>query len=77
MAIVRRLLLLALLLFACHAKEQQHRVIFIGLDGGDWQLLDRYMPGLFSLRTDRFCKRIRPSDVTIQMCAARCQSPSR
>ena len=32
-----------MLLFACHAKEQQHRVIFIGLDGGDWQLLDRYM----------------------------------
>jgi len=39
----RRLLPLILLaLLSCRAPEQKH-IIFIGLDGADWQLLDGYM----------------------------------
>ena len=38
---MRRLVLLALLLFACARAEK--RVIFIGLDGADWRLLDRFV----------------------------------
>lgn len=57
---VRRLITIALLLFvACRHKESE-RVLFIGLDGADWQLLDRYiddgtMPNLARLvaRGDR------------------------
>lgn len=37
---MRRLIALALLLFACAPAEK--RVIFIGLDGADWRLLDRF-----------------------------------
>ena len=37
----RWVLLLVLLLAAC--APQRQRLIFIGLDGADWQLLDRYM----------------------------------
>ena len=50
---MRRFALVALLLFACH-RAQQPRVLFVGLDGADWQLLDRYtadgtMPNLARL----------------------------
>jgi tetratricopeptide (TPR) repeat protein len=38
---LRRLLLFALLLFACTRHEK--RVIFVGLDGADWRLLDRFV----------------------------------
>src|SRR3954468_20650353 len=53
MSFVRRIALLALLLLACHPK-QKHKVLFVGLDGADWQLLDRYtadgtMPNLAKL----------------------------
>jgi tetratricopeptide (TPR) repeat protein len=39
----RRALVAILLLLACHRPAEQKRVIFIGLDGADWHLLDRYM----------------------------------
>jgi len=51
----RRILVVILLtLFSCHRVAEQKRVIFIGLDGADWQLLDRYiadgtMPNLQSI----------------------------
>jgi predicted AlkP superfamily phosphohydrolase/phosphomutase len=38
---VRRFLALTLLLFACARAEK--RVIFVGLDGADWRLLDRFV----------------------------------
>jgi tetratricopeptide (TPR) repeat protein len=40
----RALLVIALTLLACHkTPPPEHHIIFIGLDGADWQLLDRYM----------------------------------
>lgn len=49
---VRRAIILATLLFV--ACRREHKVLFIGLDGADWQLLDRYtadgtMPNLAKL----------------------------
>jgi tetratricopeptide (TPR) repeat protein len=38
-----RRLLLVILLTLISCREQQKQIIFIGLDGADWQLLDRYM----------------------------------
>src|SRR5512141_819265 len=58
---MRRLVVAAALmaLAACHraAAPPAPRVIFVGLDGADWQLLDRYladgtMPNLASLARD-------------------------
>src|SRR5256885_2225718 len=44
---MKRVALAAILLFACTRVEQRivpppPRVLFIGLDGADWQLLDQY-----------------------------------
>src|SRR5262249_289569 len=48
--VVKRFAVLAvLLIISCMRAPQHtaahHRVLFIGLDGADWQLLDRYMAG--------------------------------
>ncbi len=41
---LRRLLVVILLtVFSCARVTEQKRIVFIGLDGADWQLLDRYM----------------------------------
>ncbi|SRR5581483_5082972 len=43
---LRRLLVVILLtVFSCHRVTERKRVVFIGLDGADWQLLDRFMAG--------------------------------
>ena len=39
----RRQAAVLLVFLACHHPPEEKRVIFIGLDGADWQLLDRYM----------------------------------
>ena len=39
---MRRVIVLALLLITC-AHRSEKRVIFIGLDGADWRLLDRFV----------------------------------
>src|SRR6266576_1511639 len=40
---MRRLALLVILLTLISCRAEQKQIIFIGLDGADWQLLDRYM----------------------------------
>src|SRR5437879_4988480 len=42
MSVVRRWELIFLIAFLACAPQKQ-RLIFIGLDGADWRLLDRYM----------------------------------
>ena len=39
----RALLAVLMLLTACRHEQRQHKVLFLGLDGADWQLLDRFM----------------------------------
>jgi Flp pilus assembly protein TadD len=51
---MRRFALIALLLFACREPARRTPVLFLGLDGADWQLLDPYlrngtMPNLAAL----------------------------
>jgi tetratricopeptide (TPR) repeat protein len=42
--VVKRLALLALAaLLACHRAPARRHIVFVGLDGADWQLLDRYV----------------------------------
>ena len=53
-ASMRRLAVAAMLVLAACRNETQHKVLFVGLDGADWQLLDRYiadgtMPNLAKL----------------------------
>ena len=49
---MKRLLLLAALALAACREPSPPPVLFIGLDGADWQLLDAYMKEGVALQAD-------------------------